>query len=503
VLVEGLGRSERVRAVSAAAARVGIRAGMGAAESRARCATLEQRPWHEGTIVEAITHVSGVLLGATPHVTPVSGSPGTWWVGARGFESIGGEYRLAEQLLTIARAWHPEARVALADSCIAARVATWSPYRADRAITQVPPARCAAFLASAPLALLPMEREMRDALAALGFTTVGELAALEPGDVERRFGVGGVQAWRLAHGDDPRRPGLVRVEARRSAGAELGTAATTSEPLLFLVRTAIERLVRELVSEGRAAASVAITLTLDAARGALPDAGARAPTITREVRPARPLARVGPLFEQCRALLAEWRLPAPVLGVTVSIPATAPLSAEQGDLLIAAWRDQAQQLDAAFARVRVAFGAESVVQPAVRDAHRPDQAGAWAVVTSVEEALERASVRSGREAMRADDASVATLTRALRLLDAPELVELEQADGVPAALWWRGARIGVVHASGPERLSGAWWEAAPYAREYWRCDTAGDGDAVPPAGASVLLYHDLAMQSWWLHGWYD
>ncbi|MCU0636396.1 MAG: hypothetical protein MUE41_16125, partial [Gemmatimonadaceae bacterium] len=407
MLVEGLGRSERVRAVSAAAARAGIRAGMGAAESRARCAELEQRPWNDGTLAEAITHVSGLLLGASPHVTPVAGAPGTWWVGARGFESIGGEYALAEQLLAIARGWHPEARVALADSCIAARVATWSPYRAERAITQVPPTRCAAFLANAPLALLPMDPAMREALGALGLTTVGALAALEPGDVERRFGADGVQAWRLAHGDDPRRPGLARVEARRSAGAELGTPATTSEPLLFLVRTAIERLVRELVGEGRAAASVALTLTLDAARGALPDAGARAPTITREVRPARPLARVGPLFEQCRALLAEWKLPAPVLGVTVSIPATAPLSAEQGDLLIAAWRDQAQQLDAAFARVRAAFGAEAVVQPAERDAHRPDQAGAWAVVTSVEEALERAVTTSPAPAARETGAPLA------------------------------------------------------------------------------------------------
>jgi protein ImuB len=480
-----------------AAARCGIRATMGAAESRARCADLEERPWNDRTLTEAISEVSGRFLTASPQVMPVAGSPGTWWVGARGFEAIGGEMMLAEQLLQIAREWHPEARVAVADSCMAARVATWSPYREDRAVVRVPIGRCAAFLANVPLGLLPMEPPMREALAALGLKKIGELAALDPGDIERRFGRAGVHSWRLAHGDDPRRPGLVRTEARRSAGAELGMAATTSEPLLFVVRAAVERLVRELVSEGRAAASIALTLTLDAARGAMPDAGARAPTITREIRPARPLARTGPLFEQCRALLAEWVLPAPVIGVVVSIPATAPLSAEQGDLLVAAWRDQAQQLDAAFARVRAAFGPQAVVQPAVRDAHRPDQGGAWTVVTSAEETLERARPLS----MATFDGPV--LSRALRLLDGPEQVEIEQARGTPDAIWWRGARLSVAEAIGPERLSGSWWDAAPYARDYWRCRTTGDDSLPPPAGAAVLLYHDRQDGAWYLHGWYD
>jgi protein ImuB len=511
VLIDGAARHERVRVVSAGAARTGIRAGMGAAEARARCAALELRRWDEGRLGEAITQVSGLLLGASPQVTPVAGAPGTWWVGARGFDGLGGEQQLAERIRAIAAVWHPQARVAVADACVTARVATWAPWQPDRAITHIPPGRDAPYLARAPLGLLPMDEAMREALGALGLTTIGALAALEPGDVERRFGAVGLAAWRLATGDDPRRPGLVRVEARRSAGAELGGAATTVEPLLFLVRTALERLVRELVADGRAAASVALTLLLDAPRGALPDAGARAPTVTRELRPARPLARVGPLFESCRALLAEWTLPAPVLGVTVSIPATAPLAAEQGDLLVAAWRDQAQQVDAAFARVRAAFGAESVVRPVVRDAHRPDQAGGWEVVTSVEEALERAAppAASGVAPGAAPGVmAAAPLARPLRLLEVPEGVEVEAPHGAPDAVWWRGARLAVAHAEGPERLRGDWWQG-PYARDYWCCRTvpgaaaAADADVGLGGGAALLLYRDDQAGGWYLHGWYD
>src|SRR5207237_1296898 len=131
--------------------------------------------------------------------------------------------------------------------------------------------------------------------------------------------------------------------------------------------------VRELVDDARAAASVAITLVLDAGRqwplhddndsdsdsdsngeSASPLTTSPASiasassllaipqrSITREVRPARPIARIEPLFDQCRSLLERWTIPAPIIGVTVSIPATAPLAADQGDLLVPSWRDAA------------------------------------------------------------------------------------------------------------------------------------------------------------------
>ena len=99
-------------------------------------------------------------------------------------------------------------------------------------------------------------------------------------------------------------------------------------------------------------------------------------TVTREVRPAKPVARVAPLFERCRAMLDQWTLTAPVSAVTVTVSATAPLGAEQGDLLAAAWRDPAAA-DAAFERLRATLGAGSVVRPVARDEYRPEKSGAW------------------------------------------------------------------------------------------------------------------------------
>ena len=610
----------RLRVVSLAAGRAGVRAGMTIAEAKARCAELETRPWDDHAIADAILAATTALLAASPQVTPATGTPGMWWVGATGFDALGGEEQLAHTLLTIAREWHPDARVAIAGSCVAARAATWAPvpstpgavratatgtgkqahtspapqlppptpHRSLHALppqaTIIPPGGCAHYLTPAPLGLVPMPDELRDALRMLGLTTVGALAALNAGDVEQRWGAEGLVAWRLARGDDPRRPGLVRVDASRSASVELPGAVESAEPILFVLRAQLQRLVQQCVHDGRAAAAVAITLVLDAGRqypieeigselrghvhvpetsddsiplatvknrkpGAAsraqpdttpvpqlpPPTPHRAPhprpvpsllgvphrTITREVRPARPLARLEPLFDQCRSLLERWDIPAPVIGVTVSIPATAPLAADQGDLLVPSWRDAAMNAEAVFARLRAVLDPDNrgdvVVHPESRDTHRLEESGAWTPADAI--TLASAPLPGAAQASAPPPSAVpasappasavqasavqASAVQAnavppsppavLRLLPSPDPVDVELPRGIPAAVWWRNRRIDIVRAHGPERLSGDWWRGDGYARDYWRCTATPDGD--------VLLYHTDA--GWYLQGWYD
>ncbi len=539
-----------------AAGRAGVRAGMSVPEARACCAALDVRPWDDDAITDAILATTTALLAASPQVTPVAGAPGMWWVGATGFGGLGGEEVLARTLLTIAQTIHPDARVAIADSCVSARAATWAPRARTRVvrerdplalpdnITCIPAGGCATYLAPAPLGLVPMDEELRDALHALGLRTVGALAALEPGDVERRWGADGLTAWRLAHGEDHRRPGLVRVEAARSASVELPAPAEAAAPVLFVARALLERLVRELVEDGRAAASVAITLVLDAGRVwplderegegegdvaetySVPIPPALHPalwstraanaelegaallavphrTITREIRPARPIARLEPLFDQCRTLLEQWVIPAPVIGVTVSIPATAPLAADQGDLLIPSWRDAAMNAEAVFTRLRAVLDPENtgdvVVHPVAGDAHRPEEAGRWtrADAMALGSAQQTAATDKGNHKATSDATNDPTAA-VLRLLDTPEPVEVEEAAGLPDAIWWRGQRLGFVAVDGPERLSGDWWRADAFARDYWRCTVRSEGE--------LLLYRDAVrgmIPRWYVQGWYD
>jgi protein ImuB len=262
--------------------------------------------------------------------------------------------------------------------------------------------------------------------------------------------------------------------------------------VLFLVRAALDRLVGELIAEGRAAAAVAITLTLDDRRGVLPDAPPH--TITRELRPARPIARVAPLFEQCHALLDTWRLDAPVCGVAVSIPATAPLSGDQGDLLAIGWRDPAAA-QAAFTRLRAELGPEAIVRPVTRDEHRPERAGAWEDAAGDIRASGRGSGR--RDAAPGDGMTARThdVARpgATRLIETPEVIDVECANGAPRLIRWRGRSLRIAHARGPERLSGDWWKDR-YARDYWRCQPVEES-------RELLLYRER--RAWFVQGWYD
>ena len=58
-------------------------------EARAYCADLDVQPWDDAadaTINQAVVRATAALLSASPHVTPVPNAPGTWWIGATGFE---------------------------------------------------------------------------------------------------------------------------------------------------------------------------------------------------------------------------------------------------------------------------------------------------------------------------------------------------------------------------------------------------------------------------------
>ena len=82
---------------------------------------------------------------------------------------------------------------------------------------------------------------------------------------------------------------------------------------------------------------------------------------------------------------------------------------------------------------------------------------------------------------------------ARRALDPPEPVEVLCDGETPRVVTWRGQRIPVLRALGPERLSGDWWDDG-YRRDYWRCEsTTGE----------LTVYWDRADESWRLQSWGD
>ena len=70
-----------------------------------------------------------------------------------------------------------------------------------------------------------------------------------------------------------------------------------------------------------------------------------------------------------------------------------------------------------------------------------------------------------------------------------------QATGAfPIRLEGEQLLVAMVDPDSPERLSGEWWQAVPFARDYWRCES-------DELGQDLLLYRDSG--GWRLQGWYD
>jgi DNA polymerase-4 len=96
----------------------------------------------------------------------------------------------------------------------------------------VPPGEEAAFLAPLPVRRLwGVGPKMEETLAKLGVATIGELAALDPGRLERRLGTHGHDLRRLARGEDDR-----PVVAEGAEAKSLGQEHTYGEDTADLAR---------------------------------------------------------------------------------------------------------------------------------------------------------------------------------------------------------------------------------------------------------------------------
>jgi protein ImuB len=496
---------------------------MALTEAKALAADLVARPWDAEHIARAALETVTALLAASPRVSWAGPGPppaasarldavaraptrphtvGLWWVDAAG---LGDEAKLAHKLVAIARGLgYGPARAGIADSAITAYAATFARADArmhggagaratgrpdirayggtDARFRIVPPGTDAEFLAPFPVALLNLDYDLAETLHSLGITTLGQLAALEADEVEARFGPEGLAAHRLARGLDSRGPTTPRDDALPVVEVELGGPVATAEPLLFVLKGSLASLGEALRAKGLAAREITLALQLDDGS-----------TAARAVRPARPTSHPDALFDHCRIALETWQLPEPATGLALSAAVTVPAAGEQGDLLAPRWADPAA-LAAAFDRIRGSEGPDAVAVPEARDAHLPQDGGAWAHGDPGARTPRHAEAPAPRRA---------EIPGALRLLPASVPVHVRLGRAGLAAFKHEGAWHDITEWCGPERLAPRWWERdaagpsgqAPEPRDYYTAKTA--------EGTLWLLFRTTASQQWLLAGWLD
>ncbi|MGN8199133.1 Y-family DNA polymerase [Salinisphaera sp. RV14] len=314
----------------------------------------------------------------------------------------------------------------------------------------------AAALATLPVACLDLDTATRDTLAASGFRQAGELLALPPSTLVRRFGKTPLLYLEQLRGRRPHGLRLYERPPRYRTHHELIGAVESTAGLIFTLRRifaelsvflrgtdcALQTLRLSLVHERRPATRVTLRLS--------------APT-----HDARHLERVA-----CERL-ERVTLAAPVTEIGLVSDRLRPAEHRQD----AFWHQGEPRADATWPgvldRLRARLGPQAVRWLDAPADHRPEQA----------------SIERDSEPPRAalDDDGDA-LPRPLWLLDPPERIGPEALD----AMHW---------ISGPERIESGWWDTGQR-RDYYR--------AFDPRGRLLWVFRDLNASDpaagYFLHG---
>ena len=420
-------------------------------------------------IAAAIDELRGVLHALSPRVEP-SDEPGTFWLDgdglARIFDGSAQKWAVAIQQAIAALGYIGAVVVGFS------RFATYAIARATReGITVLRADADERKLASAvPLARLDLDPKLRDALARLAVTTLGQLVRLPGGGILERFGKDAHRLYQLAAGErwDP----LVPVPPPEAPDERivLDDDVDDIEQLVFVLKGAIDRLLDRLAARGHALEALHVELVLRRAVGH---------TEPRHecIKPAAPTLDARTLARLVHLRFTGAPPIAPVNAARVwadEVPATR----EQLALFAAKPRRDLRAADEALARVRAELGDDAVVRAVLREGHLPEASFGWqrlehVVAATPEQKLVRPLVRRIQ-------------TRPQQL---PPQARQVRDDGWLLSGLEHGA---VVRILGPYVVSGGWWAAREVHREYHFAELR--------RGDCLWVFYDRNRRRWFCHG---
>jgi len=308
--------------------------------------------------------------------------------------------------------------------------------------------------------------EMIETFRWLGITTLGDLAKLPRQTLASRFGNPGLQAHRLASGED-------RLVDPREIPPHLAVEMSFEDPLetldavAFASRNLAEKLLRRLRSAGVAPHTVIITAR-----------AAHGPDRTRVWRSADPFtedALSDRVWWQLRAWVEAAGVPGGIVGLAI-IPDDLSGEGRQLNLLT----DESSMIEAerALARAQALLGPEGVLQARAQGGRMPAERVAWSRWGEPETAEERDMYSPWPGA---------TPSPAPALVP-PRLdpVELEWDGGMPARVRLGSRWEPVLTWSGPWRLSGRWWRGEPDVDRYQIVTSVGAFLCVVQEGRAFL-----------------
>jgi protein ImuB len=346
-----------------------------------------------------------------------------------------------------------------------ARGASWL-ARAGSEVLVDDPAALPEALAGLPVRIMTGDRDALEALAAVGATRVGDVAALPRAGLARRFGRALVDDLDRALGRAPDPRSFYVPPAEFRARLELPAEVTQADALLFAAKRLFVQLEGFLAARAGGVQRLALRLYHREAQATEVAIGL--------VAPARDAAHFAQL---ARERLGGLALPEAVRAIALEAGDVVPLVGEALALFddgAAAPGDWPKLVE----RLRARLGGPAVHGLMVAAEHRPERAS---------QAGDAGTPAPGR-------ASAAEPPRfGLRpfwLLPAPQ--PLAELDAAPH----RGGPLKLL--AGPERIESGWWDEAEVARDYFVAET--------PERALVWVYRERrpagegVAGGWFLHG---
>jgi protein ImuB len=443
----------------------GVRVGMRRRQAEVLCpgaVTLLADPGAEAVAFEP---VATAIEDVVPRMEMAS--PGLVYLPAAGAARYyGGEDALVARLAAALEAVAgPGGRIGLADGPFAARRAAGA--AADGPVIV---ADTAAFLAGLDVAALGVE-ELADTFRWLGVHTLGDLAALPRAAVASRFGTTGLDAHRIASGEDrpvtPRRiPEGVFVED------EFETPLDDLDRAAFAARSLAGRLLEAVAPTGGMPHRVEVE--------AEPASG---PVRSRTWRSAHPFSEVE-LAERVRWQIRAWVEAGGVPGGIVRLRLIPADLSDRGRQLRLD-EDAASQDDArrALSRAQGLVGPDSVLMAAPQGGRDPGERVHW--YRWGEQPGARALDEKAPWPGRLPEPSPALVP------PDPRPFEVEWEGGFPTRVRLGSRWEAVLGWAGPWRRTGRWWDGEPAADRY---------QVVTSAGAFLCEVRDGRC---WLVGVYD
>lgn len=461
------GPRSRLIAVSPAARHVGVEVGLSAAQAQARAAGLTILPRCADLERAAQAALGDVAESLAPRVEEAG--EGLVYFDAVGLGSLfGSENELAQAAARRAEVVGLPAQVGIA----ASRAAAYLAARDGGGVTVLPSGEEWSFLAPVAIDLLGPSPVLQATLRRWGIHTIGALAGLPAAAVATRLGAEGVRLVALARGDDSvplqSRPPVTSFEE----GVELDYGVDSLEPLAFVLRGLLERLLARLQVRGLVCGDLRLRLRL-----------ANRARDERTVVVAAPSNDGKSLLALLRVHLELHPATAAVEGVVLqALPER--LRPAQLDLFRPSGPAPAR-LATTLARLTALCGADRVGAPAVIEAHRPDLYGVEPF--AVGEASGETWARPASPALPS--------VLALRAVRPPREIEVLCQRDRPHLVRGENLSGRVVHAAGPWRHQGSWWNEAHYARDYY--------DTQLSDGGVYRIFRDLHSSKWFLEGSYD